>query len=324
MNKRLLKEYKSLYVQQNSKSLLENDYLVYMNESNINRIHAIIKGRHESVYRHKFIRLDIDIPEDYPHSPPQVTFINHDSVRIHPNMYENGKCCSTILNTWGDNIFEKWTSSMGIETILLAFHSFLDNNPYTYEPGGRDNPSYTVYVLYQSWITCLLRYLEYETIPIFCDFMQEYLLMNIEEIFSDLNDALLTYPYGYYFSNCFEIERYLIDYQRIIYNLERFYNYIDFKVGNENVLFEEFVDMNHTCCICFDTSEFVDFTQLSCNHSFHTECLNEHVQKNNNICPMCRANITIVPTYMINPLTKRRIKIGGRTHRYLIENGLIG
>jgi hypothetical protein len=66
-------------------------------------IHSIIKCPQDSVYRHKFIRLDLTIPSNYPYEPPQVSFVNYDGVRIHPNMYESGKCCSTILNTWGDS-----------------------------------------------------------------------------------------------------------------------------------------------------------------------------------------------------------------------------
>ena len=112
MNKRLLKELIQLVNEQNSKPFLENDYLIYFDDSNISKISSIIKGPYDSLYRHKFIRLDFEIPDNYPHSPPKVTFVNHDGVRIHPNMYENGQCCATILNTWGSSIYEKWTSSI--------------------------------------------------------------------------------------------------------------------------------------------------------------------------------------------------------------------
>ena len=52
-----------------------------------------------------------------------------------------------------------------------SFISFLDNNPYMHEPGGRDNPSYTCYVEFQSWSTCLIKYLENETIELFYNFI---------------------------------------------------------------------------------------------------------------------------------------------------------
>ena len=186
VNRRFLKEVRQLYIQQSQRELLDNDYLISYNETNMNRLHAIIRGPNDSVYRHKFVRLDFKIPDNYPHSPPEVSFINYDGVRIHPNMYESGKCCATILNTWGDSKFEKWTSSMGIETILITFHSFLDNNPYMYEPGGRDDQSYTDYVLYQSWISCLIRYLQNERIELFSNFIHNYMLTNIDGIFNDL------------------------------------------------------------------------------------------------------------------------------------------
>ena len=91
INKRLLKELSDLEKKQNSTSLLDNDYLIYYDDNNLNKIYAIIKAPYESVYRHKFIRLNISIPENYPHSPPKVTFVNHDSVRIHPTMYQDGQ-----------------------------------------------------------------------------------------------------------------------------------------------------------------------------------------------------------------------------------------
>lgn len=44
VNKRLLKELRLLTIQQNSKSLLENDYLVSFDESDLSKVFAIIKG----------------------------------------------------------------------------------------------------------------------------------------------------------------------------------------------------------------------------------------------------------------------------------------
>lgn len=343
MNKRFRKEIKSLYLQQSQRPLLENDYLVYQDESNVNFLHTIIKAPYDSVYRHKFIRLDFEIPDNYPHSPPKVTFVNHDGIRIHPNMYQDGKCCSTILNTWPSEN-EKWTSSMGIETILLTFHSFLDNNPYTYEPGGRDDPSYTNYVKYQSWITLLIRYLQYEKIDAFKEYMYNYLLLNIDTIFTELSQLNEMYPRGYYNTKCFEIENYIIDYKMISEKLQDHYNYIYFTENNGNLdedideefTFQMFLNKDFACSICFDTNtntnsnEDQDVVTLECKHKFHKTCLKTHVETNNKICPMCRKNIENEITeeereseWIINPLTKRRVKIGSRTYKYLKENNVI-
>lgn len=343
MNKRLLKELRLLITQQNSRPLLENDYLVHFDEENLTRIYTLIKCPYDSVYRHKFIRLNFDIPDDYPHSPPSVNFVNHDSVRIHPNMYESGKCCATILNTWGDDKFEKWTSSMGIETILVMFHSFLDWNPYMYEPGGKDDPDYSVYVQHQSWISCLIRYLQYERIPLFNSMIHNYLLLNIDSIINDLDNLLEEYPRDYYYCRCFEIDEYEIDYQYVLYTLQNFYNYIEYKDISDQMDVCDINDKNWTCEICFDTAtdNIINKKQfnLHCGHVFHKECLQQHIDKNFTICPMCRSELTDTDlnginnieinleinekTWMINPLTKRRIKIGGRTWQYLIDSGFL-
>jgi ubiquitin-protein ligase len=343
VNRRFLKEIRNLYIEQSQRDLLQNDYLIHYDEQNINKVYAIIKAPHDSVYRHKFIRLDIKIPDNYPHSPPEVSFVNYDGVRIHPNMYENGKCCATILNTWGDSKFEKWTSSMGIETILLTFHSFLDNNPYMFEPGGRDDPSYTVYVLYQSWTSCLIRYLQNERIELFNSFIHRYMLTYIDSIFNDLSILEQTYPAAYYATRCFEIDRYVIDYNRLIGTLQNYYNYIDFSenYNNQDVTFEQFINREYDCNICYDTiTNNFDTLVTSCNHKFHIDCLRGHVETNANICPMCRSEILDIDNqklqrppqqeqpqeqqeWMINPQTNRRIKIGGKTWLYLKQNGTI-
>jgi ubiquitin-protein ligase len=334
INKRLIKEIHQLIKDQSSKPLLENDYLVHYDDENTNLIHAIIKGPQDSLYRHKFIRLDFEIPDNYPHSPPSVKFINHDSVRIHPNMYEDGKCCATILNTWGDDPLEKWTSSMGIETILVMFHSFLDNNPYMYEPGGRDDPTYSVYVLYQSWYTCLIRYLQYESIDLFKDFIVNYLMTNIDDIFSDLTKLQNEYPNNYYFTSCFEVDNYIINYTNVISQLSGYYSYINYNdefLDEKEIssLTEEYNLQQHICEICFDTNNYPDLITTACNHNFHKICLEEHIKTNKNICPLCRTEINMETfslssdNWMINPITKRRIKIGGKTYKELRDNGIL-
>lgn len=329
INKRLIKEIHQLIKQQTSKPLLENDYLVYYNDESTQIIHTIIKAPYDSLYRHKFIRLDFEIPDNYPHSPPVVKFINHDSVRIHPNMYEDGKCCATILNTWGDDPLEKWTSSMGIETILVMFHSFLDNNPYMYEPGGRDDPTYSVYVQYQSWYTCLLRYLQYESIELFKDFITSYLMTNIDSVFTDLGKLETEYPNDYYYTPCFEVDNYIINYANIINQLSTHYSYINY----DETLQEESQELNypsqHLCEICFDTHNYNVFIKTTCNHNFHKICLDEHIKTNNEICPLCRSNLGLndivecVQHWVINPITKRKIKVGGKTYKELRDNGII-
>ena len=328
-NKRLLKELQRLTIQQNSKDLLDNDYLVHFDDIDINKVYTIIKGPHDSVYRHKFIRLDFTIPDNYPHSPPKVTFVNYHGVRIHPNFYEDGKCCSTILNTWPSEN-EKWTSSMGIETILLTFLSFLDNDPYKYEPGDRGDESYSDYVLYQSWKTCLIKYVDQN--EYFSDYIENYLLQNISEIFEDLGNLQYDFPLGFYHTRCFEIELYKINYTEIILSIENIYRYITFKntidVVNADISVKDIESYNKfgdfECDICFDSCLDKQII-LSCNHHFHINCLSKHIKENGEICSLCRRKLETVDKeklyYIINPQTKRRIKIGCKVYNELIKSG---
>jgi len=313
-NKRLLHEVNRLMREQMSRPLLDNQYLVHLNEEDTSIVHSIIKAPYDSVYRHTFIRLDFKIGNDYPHSPPEVTFVNHDSVRIHPNMYEDGKCCSTILNTWpSDN--EKWTSSMGIETILLAFLSFLDYNPYTHEPGGRDDPSYTIFVRHQSFKTCLLRYIQYETITPFIEFISVYVHTYRSDILKELEDLNWETPPDYYYTPCFEIDRYYLDYDFVKCLLISYFYGLPYisesgEVSNE---INQDGEGGEGCLICFEKDKPI--ITLQCTHQFHNECLEKHIKNNGDICPICRRDST---EWVINPRTKRRLKRNSRTFNKLL------
>jgi ubiquitin-protein ligase len=345
-NRRLLHEINRLMKEQGSRPLLQNDYLVELDEYDTTKVHTIIKAPYDSVYRHTFLRLDFKIPDDYPHSPPEVTLVNHDSVRIHPNMYEDGKCCSTILNTWpSDN--EKWTSSMGIETILLAFMSFLDYNPYTHEPGGRDDPTYTIYVRYQSFKTLLLRYIQYENISTFLQYISDYVSLNKESLLEDLRTLAWEYPADYYYTPCFEIDRYYLDYPQVKHLLCAYFYFLpdsetigpsddtdDTDVTREDTdVTREDTDVNCSdtnCLICFESSntpgafgegsstsgEGRHLIKLECLHDFHEDCLENHILKNGEICPICRQSST---EWVINPITKRRLKRKSRTYNRIYK-----
>ena len=359
MNKRLYTELQKLIIQQQSIPLLENNYLVHFEDENINKIYTIIKGPRDSVYRHKFIRLDMDIPKEYPYKPPKITFINYDGVRIHPTLYEDGRCCSTILNTWPsieeDGVKkEAWVSSMGIETILLMFHSFLDNNPYTHEPGGRDDSSYTDFVLYQTWDTCLLKYLYISQPIIFIDFMNLYLINNIETIFNELSHLKNVYKKGTYYTQCFYIDNYTINYDKIIYKLQHYFQTLELYFNNHNTTIIEYTDTSMdnynklteqtinqltynnsnssnssnssiTCNICFqniipeDENDLNKLITLECNHIFHNFCIKRHILHNGNTCSLCRSK-TNMNEWLINPDTKKRIKIDSITFKKMLTH----
>jgi ubiquitin-protein ligase len=324
-NKRLLKEVTNLIKQQNSKKLLDNDYLISLDEQDIFKVHAIIKGPYDSVYRHKFIRLTLTFTDNYPYEPPVVTFVNYSEKRIHPILYECGRVCLTILNTWPSEN-ERWSSSMTIETILLVIMSFLDWHPYKHEPGGRDDETFTDYVKYQSWYTCLINYIDKETI--FKNYIDNYIIKNWSSIYMELYNLNYEYPHDYYETVCFEIDLYIINYQNIINTLQVYQVQPVLESCIESCIDTD-VNYNHNynykCEICFDTlltgvSDIKNTTlvTLECGHSFHKDCVSNHMIFNNN-CSLCRAPIKI--EYVMNPETNRKIKVGGKVYKYLIDIG---
>jgi hypothetical protein len=172
--------------------------------------------------------------------------------------------------------------------------------------------------------------------------LHNYLLTNIDSVFTYLDELEDTYPYGRYETRCFEVDEYIINYDRVIATLNNLYNYLDYTetmISNDEILnYDEFFSRDYTCNICFDTT--VDYTvaakvSLTCGHEFHKQCLTEHIQTNHKLCPMCRTELSInesaalsnehvVPEgWIINPLTKRRVKVGSRTWHYLKDNNII-
>ena len=95
------------------------------------------------------------------------------------------------------------------------------------------------------------------------------------------------YQSGYYETRCFEIERFIVDYPRLIDTIQNYYNYIDFSENHsdENIGFDEYVNREYTCCICYDCDEVITGTNSetgletfglqNCKHSFHKNCIKQ-------------------------------------------------
>tara|TARA_B100000686_G_C16745357_1_gene949133 strand:- start:577 stop:1284 length:708 start_codon:yes stop_codon:yes gene_type:complete len=115
---------------------------IQFNEDNFLEAKAMIVGPKDSLYEGGFLFFNIHFPKNYPFSPPDVTYVSRNRIRIHPNIYVGhgtngyGKVCLSILGTWNG---PKWTSIMDISTILLTIQSLLDNNPLHHEPGQEKN-----------------------------------------------------------------------------------------------------------------------------------------------------------------------------------------
>jgi ubiquitin-protein ligase len=113
--------------------LLQSSGIYYwFDESNMKRGKALIVGPADTPYEGCPLIFDFQLPADYPHTCPRVTFMTTDGVtRFHPNLYVTGKVCLSILGTWAG---PAWSPALNISKVLLTIQSLLESNPIVNEP----------------------------------------------------------------------------------------------------------------------------------------------------------------------------------------------
>lgn len=109
--------------------------LAQCDEKDVSLLHVLIVGAEDTPYAHGFFHFLLRYPPDYPSSPPRVRFMTTDSgtLRIHPNLYQNGKVCLSILGTW---VGPGWTPSLTTTSVLLSIQSqIMQKDALRCEPG---------------------------------------------------------------------------------------------------------------------------------------------------------------------------------------------
>ena len=140
--KRLIKDIKEL-----KKEPLTGIYYIH-DETDILKGQAMIIGPDDTPYHGGYYLFKFSFPQDYPHSPPKLTFCTNDGyTRMHPNMYKNGKVCLSLLNSWqGQDTIDAWTGCQTISSVLLTIRSIMTNGPLQHEPGcGEGHRDYFKY-----------------------------------------------------------------------------------------------------------------------------------------------------------------------------------
>jgi len=61
---------------------------------------VMIQGPSRTPYEDGLFFFDVQLPSDYPNSPPVFFFISYCTDRLNPNLYEDGKVCVSLLGTW--------------------------------------------------------------------------------------------------------------------------------------------------------------------------------------------------------------------------------
>ncbi|XP_050370154.1 probable ubiquitin-conjugating enzyme E2 24 [Argentina anserina] len=105
-------------------------------EERMDLLRAAIVGAPGTPYHDGLFFFDIYLPPEYPHDPPTVHYISG-GLRVNPNLYESGKVCLSLLNTWTGTGSEVWNpESSTILQVLLSLQALvLNDRPYFNEAG---------------------------------------------------------------------------------------------------------------------------------------------------------------------------------------------
>eukprot|EP00834_Sanchytrium_tribonematis_P002399 NODE_73_length_24441_cov_0.672952.p14 type:complete len:167 gc:universal NODE_73_length_24441_cov_0.672952:16765-16265(-) len=126
--KRLMNEYKQL-----CKDAPDGITAGPSEESNYLEWDAIIMGPDGCPYEGGVFTAKLTFPPNYPLQPPKMRFTCE---MLHPNVYQNGEVCISILHAPGEDQYgyedssERWSPVQSVEKILLSVVSMLhEPNP---------------------------------------------------------------------------------------------------------------------------------------------------------------------------------------------------
>ncbi|KAL0383922.1 UNVERIFIED_CONTAM: putative ubiquitin-conjugating enzyme E2 23 [Sesamum radiatum] len=105
-------------------------------EDRMDLLRAVIVGAYGTPYQDGLFFFDFLLPPEYPDVPPSV-YYHSGGWRINPNLYEEGKVCLSLLNTWTGRGNEVWDpSSSSILQVLVSLQGLvLNSKPYFNEAG---------------------------------------------------------------------------------------------------------------------------------------------------------------------------------------------
>lgn len=105
----------------------------------LTKLDAIVMGLPDTPYDGAVMHFKVKIPPEYPMKPPELKYMSTEggSLRIHPQLYAEGKVCLSILGTWHG---PRWTASWSLRALLLSVQALLNDEPLRCEPGLENAP----------------------------------------------------------------------------------------------------------------------------------------------------------------------------------------
>ncbi|KAL8145005.1 hypothetical protein AgCh_003283 [Apium graveolens] len=104
-------------------------------ESRMDLLRAVIIGAEGTPYHDGLFFFDVSFPDNYPLVPPNVYYHSR-GLRLNPNLYENGKVCLSLLNTWSGSQKEMWIPNLStmLQVLVSIQGLILNAKPYFNEP----------------------------------------------------------------------------------------------------------------------------------------------------------------------------------------------
>jgi ubiquitin-conjugating enzyme E2 G1 len=114
-------------------------YSIDIDEHNFLIWNVMLFGPSDGIFEGGIFKCQFNFPLNYPNSPPAFHFITQ---LFHPNIYQNGKVCISILHEGADeygyeHISERWNPSHSVNSILMSILTLL-NNPNFESPANVD------------------------------------------------------------------------------------------------------------------------------------------------------------------------------------------
>eukprot|EP00026_Physarum_polycephalum_P019695 Phypoly_transcript_21825.p1 GENE.Phypoly_transcript_21825~~Phypoly_transcript_21825.p1 ORF type:complete len:168 (+),score=27.32 Phypoly_transcript_21825:89-592(+) len=111
-----------------------------VDDSNVYEWQVVIVGPPDTLYEGGLFKATLSFPEEYPNKPPKMKF---NSEMYHPNVYDDGTVCISILHApgedkWGyEKASERWLPIHTVESILVSVISML-SSPNDESPANLD------------------------------------------------------------------------------------------------------------------------------------------------------------------------------------------
>jgi ubiquitin-protein ligase len=189
--KRIIKEI--MIAEKNRNCDESNGVFVYINPDDFDKSMFVCFGENNSPYRGFYIFNINYTYVDYPYRPPEISFRNpNSSVRFNPNLYNCGKICLSVLDTWGQSTWSQMIATNSL-AITIRNETLAKEHPILNEPGlsglkpflnnsedSLRSERYNVCVLYASLVYALVH--QEKILDRFPEPVQEFIKRGIGKI----------------------------------------------------------------------------------------------------------------------------------------------